>query len=123
MRNKDILSKQARAGFAVGALSVGPQQFHEELCLALREVGVGGEEEVEHVVWCRHSRPQEVSALLHQHLGHLLEDDVVLGRGGREHQVVGRDCQLLQGFCYVLTKLRILVPERSKLIWIKKIMD
>ena len=123
MRNKDILSKQARAGFAVGALSVCPQQFHEELCLALREVGVGGEEEVEHVVWCRHSRPQEVSALLHQHLGHLLEDDVVLGSGGSEHQVVGRDRELLQGFCYVLTKLRILVPERSKVIWMKNFMD
>ena len=84
---------------------------------------MGGEEEVEHVVWCRHSRPQEVSALLHQHLGHLLEDDVVLGSGGSEHQVVGRDRELLQGFCYVLTKLRILVPERSKVIWMKNFMD
>ena len=83
---------------------------------------MGGEEEVEHVVRGRHSRPQEVSALLHQHLGHLLEDDVVLGSGSREDQVVGRDSQLLQGFCYVLTKLRILVPERSKLIWMKNLM-
>ena len=112
MRNKDILSNQARAGFTVGALSVCPHQLHEELCLALWEVGVGGEEEVEHIVWGRHLRPQEVSALLHQHLGHLLEDDVVLGSGGRKHQVVGRDSQLLQGFCYFLTKLRILIPER-----------
>ena len=84
---------------------------------------MGGEEEVEHVVWGRHLRPHEVSALLHQHLGHLLEDDVVLGSGGGEHQVVGRDRQLLQGFCYVLTKLRILIPERSKLIWMKIFMD
>ena len=88
----DILSNQAGTAFAVETLSVCPQQLHQQLRLAVWEGGVGRQEEVEHVLRRLHLCFQKLSALLDQHVGHILEDGVVLGGSGGEHQVLGSYC-------------------------------
>ena len=84
----NVLSHTTRSTFAVETLSVCPQQLHQQFRLSVREGGVGGEEEVEHILRCRHLRPQKLSALLDQHVRHILEDGVILGSCRGEHKVL-----------------------------------
>ena len=97
-----------------GTLSICPKKLHQKLSLAVRERGVGRQEEVEHVLRCWQFRFQKLSTLLDQHVGDVLKDGVVLGSCSGEHQILRSDRQLLQCLCDFFTELSILVSKRGQ---------